>query len=57
MWFEGNNLREITLPVNILIDVNLRKQIADNRKKPIIDTIVLCGRLGLAYRGHRDTKY
>ena len=53
-----SNISGQTLPINILVDVNLRKQIADNRKKlePIIDTIVLCGRLGLAYRGHRDDK-
>ena len=28
----------------------------ENRKKPepIVDTIKLCGRLGLSFRGHRD---
>ena len=38
--------------------MNFKKKIADNPKKlePIIHTIVLCGRQGLAYRGHRDDK-
>ena len=45
-----------TQPIDVLIDTNLRKKISDNRKKlvPIVDTIILCGRLGLPFRGHRD---
>lgn len=46
--------------IDVLVDNNLRKTIAENRKKlvPIIDTIKLCGHLALALRGHRDdSKY
>ena len=43
-------------PIDVMVDTNLRKQISENRKKliPIVDTIRLCGRLGLPLRGHRD---
>ena len=46
-------------PIDVMIDTNLRKTIAENRKKlvPIVHTIILCGRLGLPLRGHRDSKY
>lgn len=42
--------------IELQIDSGLKKQIEQNRKKliPIIDTIVMCGRQGLALRGHRD---
>ncbi|XP_057295877.1 52 kDa repressor of the inhibitor of the protein kinase-like [Hydractinia symbiolongicarpus] len=42
--------------IDTLIDQNLQKSINDNRQKliPIIDTIILCGRIGIALRGHRD---
>ena len=46
--------------VDRLIDSGYAKKVAENRKKnlPIIDTIILCGRLGLSLRGHRDdSKY
>ena len=49
-----------TQPIGIMIDENKNKNISENKKKliPIIDTIKLCGRLGLAFRGHRDdSKY
>ena len=38
-----------TQPINNIVDENLRKIISENRKRliPIIDTIKLCGRLGL----------
>ena len=51
-----NNISEKSQPINILIDANLRNQIAENRKKlePIVDTVKLCGRLCLPFRGHRD---
>ena len=43
-------------PINLMVGTNLQKQISENQKKsiPIIDTIKLCGRLGLPLRGHRD---
>ena len=46
--------------VDKLIDTTYARKVADNRTKliPIIDTIILCGRLGLSLRGHRDdSKY
>ena len=47
-------------PINELVDTQFRKQVAENRKRlvPIIDTLMLCGRTGIASRGHRDeSKY
>ena len=47
-------------PIEIMMDTNLRKEVADNRKKlkPIVDAVTFCGRLGLPLRGHRDdSKY
>lgn len=43
-------------PIDVMFDTNLKKAIAENRKKliPIVDTIKLCGRLCLPLRGHRD---
>ena len=48
-----------TQPIQMMIDENKKKIISDKKKLiPIIDTIKLCGRLGLAFRGHRDdSKY
>ena len=43
-----------------MVDEHAKKTIFENRKKlvPIVDTIKLCGRLGLPLRGHRDdSKY
>ena len=42
-------------PINT-INEGLRKGDAENGKKlePIVDTIKLCGRLNLEFRGHRD---
>ena len=51
-----NNARGKTQPIDVMIDTTLRKKIADNRifLSPIVDTIILCGRLSLPLRGHRD---
>ena len=41
-----------TLPINELIDSQFRKQVTENREKlvPIIDSILFCGRTGIALR-------
>ena len=55
-----NNLMHKTSGKSQSVDQLLNKQVSENivenRKKliPIIDTIKLCGRLGLSLRGHRD---
>ena len=51
-----SNITGKTQPINVLVDTNLRKRIAENRKKlaPIADTVKLCGRLGISFRGHCD---
>ena len=38
-----SNITGKTLPINVLVDTNLRKRIAENRKKlaPIVDTVYL----------------
>ena len=43
-----------------MLIINLNSRIQENREKlsPIVDTIKLCGHLGLPSMGHRDdTKY
>ncbi|CAF3333155.1 unnamed protein product [Rotaria sp. Silwood2] len=42
--------------VELLMDKRLQKEIAENRArlKPIIETILLCGRQNFPLRGHRD---
>ena len=42
--------------IDLMIDRNFKKEVEENRKRlaPIIDTVILLGRLGLAFRGHRD---
>lgn len=42
--------------VDVLLDQNKIKEAKENRErlKPIIKTIILCGKQGLALRGHRD---
>ena len=42
--------------IDLMIDRNCKKEVEENRKRlaPIIDTVILLGRLGLAFRGHRD---
>lgn len=51
-----SQLSGATQPIEIIIDSNLKKEVAENRKKlePIVDAVTLCGRLGLPLRGHRD---
>ncbi|XP_057316227.1 52 kDa repressor of the inhibitor of the protein kinase-like [Hydractinia symbiolongicarpus] len=43
-------------PISELVDQQISKQISENKAKlePIIDTILLCGRLNIPLRGHRD---
>jgi hypothetical protein len=43
--------------INLLLDQSLKDQISFNRKLiiPVIETIILCGRQGLAIRGHNDS--
>ena len=47
-----------SLPVDVLINSNRKRTITQNRKKlvPIVDAIIVCGRQGLALRGHRDDR-
>ena len=55
--FEFN---DITQPINVILAINLKSCIQENREKlsQIIDTIKLCGHLGLSLRGYiDDTKY
>ena len=43
-----------------MIDTNVKKEIEKNRKilRPIVDTVIFCGGLGLPLRGNRDdSKY
>ena len=46
--------------MDVLLNKKLNEKIQENRNKlvPIIDTIKLCGRLGISLRGHRgDSQY
>lgn len=55
-----NNLRKISegklKPIDKTLDENKNKEVLENRAKlkPIIKTIILCGRQGWALRGHKD---
>ena len=42
--------------IDLMIDRNCKKEVEENRKRlaPIIDTVILLGRLGLAFRGHMN---
>jgi len=44
------------LPINLQLDINKEKQRTNNRKIiiPVIETIIVCGRQGIALRGHKD---
>lgn len=44
-------------PIDLQINREAKKQILENRNKikPIIETVLFCGRQGLALRGHRDS--
>lgn len=56
----AENLLKVTggeIPsVDVVLNSQLKQQIEENRKRiiPIIDTIILCGRQGLAIRGDMD---
>lgn len=58
---QSNNLTAVhndkNLSIDILLDNSLKASIQNNRNKikPIIETIILCGRQGLATRGHNDS--
>ena len=55
-----SEFNDVTQPINVMLDINLKSRIQEKREKlsPIVDTIKLCGHLGLPLRGHRDdTKY
>ncbi|XP_031332794.1 zinc finger MYM-type protein 1-like [Photinus pyralis] len=43
-------------PINLQLNQEEKNQILENRKtlEPIIETVLLCGKQGLALRGHRD---
>lgn len=43
--------------IAVQLDNNLKLEIEQNKQilRPIIETIILCGRQGLALRGHRDS--
>ena len=42
--------------IDLMIERNCKKEVEENRKRlaPIIDTVILLGRLGLTFRGNRD---
>ena len=50
------NMKGLVEEIDLMIDRNCKKEVEENRKRlaPIIDTVILLGRLGLAFRGHRD---
>ena len=50
----------VTQPIENIMDTNVKKEIEQNRKilRPIVDTVLFCGRLGMGLRGHcDDSKY
>ena len=50
----------VTQPIENIMDANVKKEIEENRKilRPIVDSVLFCGRLGIGLRGHRDdSKY
>ena len=50
----------VTQPIENIMDTNVKKEIEQNRKilRPIVDSVLFCGRLGMGLRGHRDdSKY
>ena len=53
------NMEGADVEVDVLLDEGFRNEVAENRKKlaSIVNTIILLGRLGLSYRGHRDDHY
>ena len=51
-----HNFRKPLESINSRIDQERVRQVTENRKwfRPIVETIILCGRQNLALRGHRD---
>ncbi|XP_046863579.1 52 kDa repressor of the inhibitor of the protein kinase-like [Xenia sp. Carnegie-2017] len=51
-----SNMSGKTKGINVIIDSKVKKEVEGNRAKlsSITDTVLTCGRLGLAFRGHRD---
>ena len=51
-----NTISGKAVPVDIMINQQRSHAITENRKKlvPIVDAIIVCGRQGIALRGHRD---
>src|SRR5258705_3939459 len=60
-FLHANNLLAVSekkqATVEIQLNTGLKHQIEENRRRitPVIETIILCGRQGLALRGHRDS--
>ena len=50
------NMKGLVEEIDLMIDRNCKKEVEENRKRlaPIIDTVILLGRLGLAFRGHMN---
>ena len=51
-----SNMKRLVEKIDFMIDRNCKKELEENRKRlaPIIDTVIFLGRLGLAFKGHRD---
>ena len=51
-----SNMKGLVEEIDLMIGRNCKKEVEENRKRlaPIIDTVILLGRLGLAFRGHRN---
>ena len=50
----------VAQPIENIMDANVKQEIQQNRKilRPIVDSVLFCGRLGIGLRGHRDdSKY
>ena len=43
-------------PINVIVNDIVKQQVAENRTvfNSLVDTVILCGHLGLPLRGHRD---
>ena len=55
-----SQMSSVTQPIENIMDANVKKEIMENRKilRPIVDSVLFCGRLGIGLRGHRDdSKY
>ncbi|XP_057290258.1 52 kDa repressor of the inhibitor of the protein kinase-like [Hydractinia symbiolongicarpus] len=55
-YLTDNAVEGKSQPIDVLIDNQRKTVVLENRKKliPITDAIILCGRQGIALRGHRD---